>query len=57
MGVIEMKKKEMIFKFDKPQYKTPKTFTRPGSMKVLEAPSRIGKTLYYPDGKIIKELT
>jgi hypothetical protein len=52
-----MKNKEMIFKFDKPQYKTPKTFTRPGSMKVLEAPSRIGKTLYYPDGKIIKELT
>ena len=51
-----MKKKEVIFKFDRPAYKTPQTFKRPGSMDVLAAPSRIGKSLYCHDGKIIKEL-
>ena len=29
--------------------------TRPGSMDILAAPSRIGTTLYYPDGRIVKE--
>ena len=44
------KKKDTISKFDRPQYKPPKTFVRPGSMTVLAAPSRIENTLFYPDG-------
>lgn len=45
-----MKKKEVISKFERPAYKTPKTIVRPGSMDVLNAPSRIENTLFYPDG-------
>jgi hypothetical protein len=50
-----MKKKETISKFDRPPYKPPKTVLRPGSMTVLEAPSRMSNTLFYPDGRIVKE--
>jgi hypothetical protein len=50
-----MKKKDKIDKFDKPAYKTPKTYTRTGSMTVLESPSRIAKTLFYPNGRIERE--
>ena len=28
---------------------------RPGSLDVLEKPSRIGSTLFYPDGTILKD--
>lgn len=44
------KKTEKIDKFDRPAYKMPKTYTRPNSMTILEAPSRIHNTLFYPDG-------
>jgi hypothetical protein len=44
------KKKDTISKFDRPAYKPPKTFVRPGSMDVLAAPSRMANTLFYPDG-------
>ena len=50
-----MKNPEKIDRFDRPAYKTPKTHTRTGSMTVLSAPSRIAKTLFYPDGKIERE--
>lgn len=50
-----MKKTEKIDRFDRPAYKTPKTHTRTGSMTVLLAPSRIAKTLFYPDGRINRE--
>jgi hypothetical protein len=49
------KKPEKINKFDRPEYKPPKTFLRPGSMTVLEAPSRMANTLYYPDGRVKRE--
>ena len=52
-----MKKKDTINKFDRPAYKTPKRFVRHGSMDVLEAPSRIKNTLYYPNGDIKRETT
>ena len=56
MGIISMKKKpEKIDKFDRPAYKTPKVFTRTGSMTVLNAPSRMANTLYYPDGRVERE--
>jgi hypothetical protein len=55
MGLRTMKKPEKIDKFDKPAYKTPKTYTRTGSMTVLESPSRIAKTLFYPNGRIERE--
>lgn len=55
MGLRTMKKPEKIDKFDRPAYKSPKTHTRTGSMTVLSAPSRIAKTLFYPDGKIERE--
>jgi len=29
---------------------------REGALKVLDMPSRIGKTLYYPDGREIKDV-
>ena len=45
-----MKKTEKIYKFEKPAYKSPKTYIRPNSMTILEAPSRIANTLFYPDG-------
>lgn len=45
-----MKKKDTISKFDRPAYVPPKRFVRPGSMTVLEAPSRMANTLFYPDG-------
>jgi hypothetical protein len=44
------KKLDKIDRFDRPAYKTPKTHTRPGSLTVLAAPSRIAKTLFYPNG-------
>jgi hypothetical protein len=44
------KKTDKISKFDRPEYRPPKRFVRPGSMDVLEAPSRIHNTLFYPDG-------
>jgi hypothetical protein len=50
-----MKNPEKIDRFDRPAYKTPKTHTRQGSLDVLAAPSRIAKTLFYPDGKIERE--
>jgi hypothetical protein len=50
-----MKKKDTINKFDRPAYVPPKRFVRPGSMTVLEAPSRIHNTLYYPNGEIKRE--
>jgi hypothetical protein len=50
-----MKKTDKVDKFDRPAYKTPKTHTRTGSMKVLSAPSRIENTLFYPDGRIERE--
>ena len=46
-----MKKKiDKISKFDRPEYRPPKRFVRPNSMTVLEAPSRMANTLFYPDG-------
>jgi hypothetical protein len=50
-----MKKTDKIDKFDRPAYKPPKTFVRPGSMDVLNAPSRIENTLYYPNGEVKRE--
>jgi hypothetical protein len=50
-----MKKKDTISKFDRPAYVPPKTFVRPGSMTVLEAPSRMANTLFYPSGEVKRE--
>ena len=30
---------------------------REGALKVLNMPSRIGNTLYYPDGRAVKDAT
>jgi hypothetical protein len=49
------KKRDVINKFERPAYKPLKTFVRPGSMDVLNAPSRIENTLYYPDGEIKRD--
>ena len=29
--------------------------SRPGCLTVLQYPSRMGKTLYYPDGRVVHE--
>jgi len=52
---VMKKKVDIISKFDRPPYKSPKTFLRFGSMTVLEAPSRMANTLYYPDGRVKRE--
>jgi hypothetical protein len=44
------KKTEKIHKFDRPPLTLPTQPIRPGSMKILEAPSRIHHTLFYPNG-------
>ena len=44
------KKPEKISKFDRPPLKLKVGYTRPGSMTILEAPSRMANTLFYPDG-------
>lgn len=44
------KKPEKIHKFERPPLKIQTQPIRPGSMKILEAPSRIHNTLFYPDG-------
>ena len=41
--------------FDTKIYSTSKSFVRPGSLAILQAPSRINKTLFYPDGRIVKD--
>ena len=52
------KKPEKVNRF-KGEYKPPRGDTlsmRPGSMSILQAPSRIHNTLFYPDGKIVKDV-
>lgn len=44
------KKPEKINKFDRPPLKLFAPPIRPGSMTILQSPSRIAKTLFYPDG-------
>jgi len=41
-----------ISKFDRKPYTPEKTWRRQGSMDVLNKPSRIENTLFYPDGRI-----
>lgn len=52
------KKPEKVNRF-RGEYKPPRGDTlsmRPGSMNILQAPSRIAKTLFYPDGKTVKDV-
>ena len=52
------KKPEKVNRF-KGEYKPPRGDTlsmRPGSMNILQAPSRIHNTLFYPDGKVVKDV-
>ena len=45
-------KEEKINKFDRPPYIPKPTYSRPGSMTILQAPTRIANTLYYPNGEV-----
>jgi hypothetical protein len=41
------------------EYKPPRRdrlSMRSGAMNILQAPSRIGETLFYPDGKRVKDV-
>ena len=52
------KKPETINRF-KGEYKPPRSDRMPmrsGAMDILRAPSRMGETLFYPDGKQIKDV-
>jgi len=44
-----------IHKFDRKPYKPEKKWIRAGSMDVLNKPSRIENTLFYPDGEIKRD--
>jgi len=35
-------------------YSLEKLATRPGCLWILDTPSRVGGTLFYPDGRIVK---
>jgi hypothetical protein len=50
-----MKKTDKLSKFDRPQLKSKIGYTRPGSMTILQAPSRIKNTLFYPNGEVKRE--
>lgn len=50
-----MKKADKIHKFDRPPLVPKVGYTRPNSMTILEAPSRISNTLFYPDGRIVND--
>lgn len=48
-----MKKKDTkINKFDRPAYVPKPSHIRPNSMTILQAPTRIANTLYYPNGDV-----
>jgi hypothetical protein len=52
------KKTDTLTRF-KGEYKPPRADTlsmRSGSMDILQAPSRVHNTLFYPDGKVIKDV-
>ena len=52
------KKPDTVNRF-KGEYKPPRAdrlSMRTGSMDILQSPSRISNTLFYPDGKVIKEV-
>lgn len=56
--MVTKKRPEVVNRF-KGEYKPPRRDTlsmRPGSMDILQAPSRIAKTLFYPDGKTVKDV-
>ena len=50
MDLRIMKTKDKIHKFDRPPLVLQTKHIRPGSMTILNAPSRIHNTLFYPDG-------
>lgn len=57
MGTVK-KKPDKVNRF-KGEYKPPRGDTlsmRPGSMDILQAPSRIHNTLFFPDGRVIKDV-
>ena len=46
----------LIDRFDRPPLKgMPKMVTRPGSMEILKQPSRMGNSLFYPDGRVVRK--
>jgi hypothetical protein len=52
------KKPETVSRF-KGEYKPPRNdrlSMRSGAMNILQAPSRMGETLFYPDGKRVKDV-
>ena len=52
------KKPETVSRF-KGEYKPPRNdrmSMRSGAMDILQAPSRMGETLFYPNGKQIKDV-
>jgi hypothetical protein len=55
---IKAGKKQVEFLWDRPILKT-KTMRqmvhRVGALEVLEMPSRMANTLYYPDGRVVKD--
>ena len=51
-----MDKPKVKISFNRPKlagYVMPQV--RPGSMDLLQAPSRVNATLFYPDGRVVKE--
>ena len=56
--MMTKKKPETVNRF-KGEYKPPRRdrlSMRSGAMDILQAPSRMGETLFYPDGKRIKDV-
>ena len=56
--MMTKKKPETVNRF-KGEYKPPRRdrlSMRSGAMDILQAPSRVGETLFYPNGKRIKDV-
>jgi hypothetical protein len=45
----------LMDRINRPTLKLPKLVVRPGAMEVLQYPSRIADSLFYPDGRVVKD--
>lgn len=46
----------LLDRSDRPPLKTQKIVVRPGSQDILKYPSRVASSLFYPDGRVVKDV-
>ncbi len=45
----------LVDRLNRPLLKPMKFVVRPGATDMLKHPSKMGNTLYYPDGRVVKD--